>query len=107
MTINVDNQLERSKFANILNHPIKRTGFIHKIGEPQLDLEELAETVSPKKYKHCTLVRDPATGKNNKKWYTRKLPLHEVACPFMSRHMPKNCKHFNYVLLTKFVVQSN
>ena len=34
----MDNQLERSKFANILNHPIKRTGFIQKIGEPQLDL---------------------------------------------------------------------
>ena len=96
MTINVDNQLERSKFANILNHPIKRTGFIHKIGEPQLDLEEVAETISPKKYKHCT-------GKNNKKWYTRKLPLHEVA---MFRHMPKNCKHLKYVILTKFVVQS-
>ena len=84
MTINVDNQLERSKFANILSHQKKRTGFIQKIGEPQLDLEELAETVIPKKYKHCTLVRDPATGKNNKKWYTRKLPLHEVASPSCS-----------------------
>ena len=44
--------------------------------------------------------------KTNKKWY-QKLTLTCSCKSFMFRPMPKNCKHLNYVVLTKFVVQSN